>query len=242
MTNRRADLTVRDKLLLAALSLEQDGRIPFTAEDLVVNAWSMFPRSFGLKGYVDEHDVPRFPDSNRVFAEIMGSKPLRKLGLLVKVGQKTYVLTESGRTQAENLHLQRGPITTESQDTTIVVRSTLRRENDRLLHRMLSSRATRKVQEGDLSSLSFFDACVFWAITPQISSVELDGKLTNVRSVIEIAKKAIADGDLRTASGTLSASEIEIVESTQRELEKRFRTDLEAIRERGDQKREAKRR
>ena len=99
-------LTVSDKLLIASFKLEQKGKSPFSAEDLVVSAWKNFPDTFGLRGYRDNNGKLNYPDSNRVFAEIMGSKPIRKKGYLMKVGTKTYKLTESGREYAKFLHKQ----------------------------------------------------------------------------------------------------------------------------------------
>src|SRR2546426_1543885 len=82
-------LSVPDKLLLAAYHLEETGRRPFSAEDLVVAAWRQFPDTFSLAGYRGSDDGQLlYPDSNRVFAEIMGTKPIRKRGLLIKVGNK----------------------------------------------------------------------------------------------------------------------------------------------------------
>lgn len=65
--------SILEKLLIAAFELEEKGHKPFSAEDIVVASWQKFPDAFGLAGYQD-----RYPDSNRVFAEIMGSKPIRK--------------------------------------------------------------------------------------------------------------------------------------------------------------------
>src|SRR5437867_7351265 len=94
--------TVPDKLLLAAYDLERSGSRPFSAEDLVVTAWQKFPDTFGLAGYRGRSGLS-YPDSNRVFAEIMGSKPIRKRGMLTKVGSKMYQLTEVGRDHARLL-------------------------------------------------------------------------------------------------------------------------------------------
>ena len=93
-----AGLTVHEKLLLAAADLDAEGKPRFSAEDLVVAAWRRDPEAFGLAGYPDEETGrPRFPNSNRVFAEIMGSKPIRKQGLLMKAGTKMFAITEAGR-------------------------------------------------------------------------------------------------------------------------------------------------
>ena len=93
-------LSVSDKLLLAAHGIGGDVRRTFTAEELVVAAWRRFPDVFGLAGHPDERGLPLYPDSNRVFAETMGCKPIRKKGYLVKTGAKTYRLTEAGCAEA----------------------------------------------------------------------------------------------------------------------------------------------
>jgi hypothetical protein len=64
-------LTVPEKLLLAAIEARKRSAT-FTAEDLIVCAWTAYPDTFGLSGYSD-----RFPDSNRVLTSIMGGKGMR---------------------------------------------------------------------------------------------------------------------------------------------------------------------
>ena len=86
MTDR---LTVPQKLLLAALEARKKSPT-FTAEDLVVQAWKLYPDTFGLSGYGD-----RYPDSNRVLTNIMGTKGMRGKGWLRKVGEKQYRLTSA---------------------------------------------------------------------------------------------------------------------------------------------------
>ena len=75
-------LTVPEKLLIAALEARKSSAT-FTAEDLVVSAWQLYPDTFGLSGYADQ-----YPDSNRVLTNIMGSKGMRGKGWLRKVGAK----------------------------------------------------------------------------------------------------------------------------------------------------------
>ena len=77
----KSKLTVPEKLLLAALKA-REVRKTFSAEDLIVEAWRMFPDTFGLAGYSD-----RYPDSNRVLTNIMGTKGMRGKRWLRKVGE-----------------------------------------------------------------------------------------------------------------------------------------------------------
>src|ERR1700682_1820790 len=51
--NTLADATVPEKILLAAFQLEEEGKSPFSAEDLIVSSWKKFPKTLGLKGYAE---------------------------------------------------------------------------------------------------------------------------------------------------------------------------------------------
>ena len=87
-----AECTVPEKILLAAFELEEQGKSPLSAEDLIVASWKKFPKTFGLKGYADQ-----YPDSNKILTSIMGEKGLARRGWLAKMGQKLYTLTREGR-------------------------------------------------------------------------------------------------------------------------------------------------
>src|SRR3954454_10808855 len=91
------ELTTANKILVAAshLSEEQD---TFTAEQLIVCAWTQFPESFGLNGYRD-----RYPDSNRVLSKLMGTVGLCSRGWLEQVSTKLYRITPGGRKLAKVL-------------------------------------------------------------------------------------------------------------------------------------------
>ena len=135
-------LTVPDKLLLAAYGLEQTGTSPFSAEDLVVSAWRKFPDTFGLAGYRGGAGGLSFPDSNRVFAEIMGSKPVRKSGMLAKVGSKMYQLTEAGRDHARLLLNQ--------SEGSKVEKAALARGTEQELKRLFAAKAVEKIKNNRL--------------------------------------------------------------------------------------------
>src|SRR5260370_20729138 len=89
--NTLADATVPEKILLAAFQLEEEGKSPFSAEDLIVASWKRFSKTFGLKGYAE-----LYPDSNKVLSSIMGVKGLVRRHWLDKQGQKLYSLTRDG--------------------------------------------------------------------------------------------------------------------------------------------------
>jgi len=236
MTDEK-QLTVTEKLLVAAGDLDEGKGKSFTAEDLVVAAWRRFPRTFGLRGHNDAHGVPAYPDSNRVFAEIMGSKPIRKRGQLVKVGEKTYQLTASGReaasalTARDHASAQTGGLQSEG-------KSTMSRNIQSKLERLLQSRAVQRAQNAELDRITFHDACLFWNITPRSTSIELEGNLADVRSVIEHAEAAVKAGvtELRQGDADLPVTATQMLCKVHDYLQEKFSDELSIIRKRTDQR------
>jgi hypothetical protein len=81
-------------MLLASLHEVAEGTTRAVAyEDIVVTAWALFPREFGLRGYADEH-----PDSADVRRALYG--PLRREGC-VRVERGKFALTEAGLAVAD---------------------------------------------------------------------------------------------------------------------------------------------
>jgi hypothetical protein len=227
----RSSLSVVEKLLLAAIHLEGDGRDTFTAEDLVVGAWRLFPDTFGLRGYVDDAGHPLYPDSNRVFAEIMGSKPVRKRGLLVKVGNKLYRLTEAGREHAQLLQ-KRGA--TEQPE-----KSTLDRKTRSELQRVLNSRAIGKYRNGREGEITFYDACQLWGISPRSSAIELEGRLRNFETVLGSARTALRGDEAAFTHGGegYGIEDLDEAVTLHELLQERFSAELEVIGKRTDERR-----
>jgi hypothetical protein len=235
MMPSRAKLSVCDKLLLAAFRLGKDGSLPFSAEDLVVAAWREFPNTFGLSGHNDSNDVPLYPDSNRVFAEIMGSKPIRQRGLLVKVGEKMYKLTGTGRDLAARLDAA----AVEGGESNIGdAKATLPRSIMVTLKKLLSSRAVQKYAKGQVSELTFHDACLFWGITPQSSAIEMVGKRKDLEGQIEAARRYLQGGPMRFQHGgdVLSSETLDMLEGTHKALLARHATEILTIMGRTDQR------
>ena len=92
-----AELTVRQKILMAATSMATDVEA-FSVEDLIVRSWKMYPESFSLRGF-----ERMYPDSNRVLAKLSGADGLCGLGWLEHRDQRTDKLTRKGRTVARTL-------------------------------------------------------------------------------------------------------------------------------------------
>jgi hypothetical protein len=226
-------LTVQDKLVLAAYHLEREGRSPFTAEDLVVAAWRDYPDTFGLAGYKTAEGTLMYPDSNRVFAEIMGSKPVRKRGLLTKVGEKMYRLTEAGTHHATLLIQRAGDDTSQ--------KSGLGRDVRHYVERLLESRAMRKYREARSEEITFFDACAFYGISPRSSAIELQGQIANFLGVLEAAKNAAGRDavTLQHDGKRYDAEDINNLFAVHELVQRKFKKELDIIRMRIDERRQA---
>lgn len=224
-------LSVSDKLLLAAFQLEESGTRPFSAEDLVVAAWRMFPDTFGLSGYRDGTGRLCYPDSNRVFAEIMGAKPIRNRGLLVKVGNKIYELTEAGRHLARRLS---------NQGTEGTVRKAgLGRKIEEHLKKLLTSRAAEKIRNNRIEDLTFYDACAFWGINPMSSAIQLEGQIANLESIMQSARTALGENIATFGHGgqAFGTQDLDTLLAAHKLLLEKFRPELDVIRKRKDERR-----
>ncbi|MFQ3592859.1 MAG: hypothetical protein SNJ82_06670, partial [Gemmataceae bacterium] len=155
--NTAVENTLPEKLLLAASHLEEAGQTPFSAEALIVSAWQKYPRAFGLKGYED-----KYPDSNRVLAQIMGEKGLPNRGWMVKVGQKMYSLTRDGRQVVRKL-LQGEEVPPLTSKRAAPV-DRLPKEIDILLQSLLCSSVLAKLRQGRQEEWTFAEACRFWGL------------------------------------------------------------------------------
>lgn len=222
-------LSVVDKLLLVAFGLETAGRVPFTAEDLVVSAWKAYPDTFGLAGHVDASGTNVYPDSNRVFAEIMGSKPIRQRGWLVKVGKKMYRLTEAGRERA---------LAFSSANSSAVEKISLGRTSKEELERLLNANATKKYRGRLSDEITFHDACAFWKISARSAAIEFTGNFNNIERLLESATKAAMGGcfAFRHGGTVTSLSDLALLKELQRFMRERFRKEIEVILQRTDQR------
>jgi hypothetical protein len=228
---REFRLSIADKLLLSAYGLEESGKKPFSAEDLVVGAWREFPDAFGLAGYRDIDGHLLYPDSNRVFAEIMGSKPIRKKGFLIKVGSKMYQLTEAGREHARMLAGTPKAASTE--------KAAFPREIERMLKKLITSRAFDKFRTGSTETITFHDACAFWGISPRSSAIEFEGRLGNALHVINLAREAVKGRRIGFDHGRdpIAGDDIDRLVQIHDHLLKTFHREIQTIKKRTDERR-----
>lgn len=223
-------LTVAEKLVVAAADLQQRGTSPFSAEDLVVRAWRLFPDTFGLAGYADEHGDLMYPDSNRVFSEIMGTKPVRKRGLLEKVGRKQYRLTHSGISLAELLSSRQG----QAPEKTGLGRAA------RLdLQRLMGTRAFQKFTNGQRDRITFYDACAFWGISPRSSAMNLAARREHVAGLLRSGVTSLHGAQEQALSHggqTLSEDDLKALSQLDSYLVDQFEKELSVIRARTDER------
>ena len=226
----RSRLTTWQKLLLAAAKLADRGKRPFSAEDLVVTAWRMYPDTFGLAGFANDQGYPAYPDSNRVYAEIMGTKPIRKRGLLVKAGNKMYDITASGQESAADLAGRASGAQPE--------RVTMARETRYELERLIGSRAYSKLAQEMAEEITFNDACAFWRISSRSSAVALEGRMRNLDGVLAAGRLEVRGGGAAVTHGgaAISSDDLDRVAAVHEHLAIVFARELDHIRDRTDER------
>lgn len=219
--------TLPEKLLLAASHLEDSGQTPFSAEALIVSAWQKFPRTFGLKGFEE-----KYPDSNRVLAQIMGEKGLPNRGWMVKVGQKLYTLTRDGRQVVRKLLQGEDvpPLTAKRP----AVAPRLPKEVDVLLQTLLCSPALQKLRQGRQDEWTFSEACRFWGLGDSAGS-RVDARLDEIQTQLLAAEKALAAGPVALGNGVeMSAEAAGQLADLHHQLEQRFGRHLTLLRSRAE--------
>ena len=227
-------LTVPEKLLLSALAARKKAPT-FSAEDLVVQAWRLYPDTFGLSGYAN-----LYPDSNRVFTNIMGTKGMRGKGWLRKVGEKQYRLTPAGLSEGEALLGQPADATGVRQQE--YLRAELDRGAQSALDRLMATSAARKALGRAGEAVSFHDACGFWDITARSNANTLTAKLASTKAVLERALVAAKESSagLKIAAGNLKRADIELLLNMHEEMQVTFKAELDVIRRRTDERLERK--
>ncbi len=212
---------------MAASELEQQGQSPFSAEALIVTAWQKFPRTFGLKGYGDQH-----PDSNKVLSCIMGNRGLARRGWLAKMGQKLYTLTREGRQVVQRLAEGGGhtPLTAPPPQQPT---SRLSRDQEKFLLGSLGSTAVHKFEEGLKNELTFGDACRFWGISENLHGSALDQKLTAQRQSLLEIERLIGQTSVELNNGrSVSREDLSLLTAVHEWLSDRFSRHLSLLRNR----------
>jgi hypothetical protein len=235
MSTATLKLTVHEKLLLAAAGLEDRGQSTFTAEDLVVAAWQFDPETFGLSGHLDIAGRPAYPNSNRVFVEIMGSKPIRKQGLLAKSGTKTFRLTETGRQRVAEM---RSAGTAGVGEPAGNAKVAFGRETVKKLQRLLGTRAVEKMRSDRRDQVTFTDAASFWGINARSSAMAFQARLGDVEGVLRAAEAASSQRPIRFEHGGRAYTHDDILAlvALHRSMLEEFADQLDVIRGRRDER------
>jgi len=219
-------MTTVEKILLAAHALEENGRSPFSAEELVVKAWENDRSLFGLQGYADQ-----YPDSNRILSNIMGNKGLKGRGWIEKVGEKLYKLTASGTSIARSL--------ADSAQTTASRASTIDRKQIAIILRMLESPAFKKKNVQDEQGILFRDACKFWGISSYSGASTVNTQFRVNRDVLADLEKAIASSAtgrlvLPGMKDVIDKETVSSLIKTDEFLKTKFFDEIENLRKRQD--------
>jgi hypothetical protein len=216
-----AECTVPEKILLAAHQLEEQGQSPFSAEALIVASWKKFPRTFGLKGYVDQ-----YPDSNKVLSSIMGERGLTRRGWLSKMGQKLYALTREGQQMV--LRLQEG-----GEQPAAAAPVKIPRDLEKQLLAMFDSAAVTKFEEGLKEELTFADACRFWGVTEDLRGEALMAKLDRTRAILNDVERLLGTATAALSNGrSVSKDDLNLVIAVHEYLAERFARHLSLLRSR----------
>jgi hypothetical protein len=220
-----ADLTVSQKILLAAHKLEDQGHTPFTAEALTVAAWKDSPRTFGLRGFDSE-----YPDNNRVLACIMGERGLAKRGWLVKVGQKLYSLSRQGKEEARRVLA--------GDDSPLPKRRALAKiqvpkELEQQLVSMFTTTAFRRYEEGMKREITYRDAARFWGMPENAHGQQVDDVLNKVPGILAAVEQLLIGESIDLSNGqSVSQADLKSLAAVHRFLTEQFARNLNQQRER----------
>jgi hypothetical protein len=225
-----ADLTARQRLLVAAAKLEAAGHSPFTAEDLTVAAWKESPGKFGLKGYQSEH-----PDSNATYTLFMGYRGLPAVGYMAKVGPKLYTLTRQGREEADR-------IASYGADADPLPGLPARRplakiqvpkELEQQLVALFTTTAFRRYEEGMKREITYRDACRFWALAESAHGDAVDQTLTKVLATLAAVEQLLIGDSIELSNGqSVSQADLKSLAAVHRFLMDNFQRNLEQQRKR----------
>jgi hypothetical protein len=183
-------------------------------EDIVVQAWKMWPEEFGLRGY--DHE---YPDSSDLHKPLYG--PLKREGL-VRSSNKKFGLTSRGLAVVE-----RGRTSDVSNASE---RGRLERDQKAEVLRLVDRPAVRMLPSPDeLLDTDLYD---FYGVTVRTSPGDFAGRLTAVDSAIDAA--------IIARDPSIELEKIAMVAATRDALKARY-ADLIAERRSGKSKNRSER-
>lgn len=206
-----------EQLLVAAGRLAAEGKAEFSAEELVVSAFKVFPEAFHLRGYKN------YPDSNRVLTKLMGkSAPLVVRGWIAKTGTKKYRLTPTG---LEEFRAIEG-----GDHSTAFERLDQRKEEE--IGTLLALPAFDLFKSGDAGQITFHQFCRFVGLAAGDKWQAVEGKLNQVRQLVEEAQKIGEAGRglrvfLRGRNIEYEAEDLQTLPAVLKDMEQRFKTRMQ---------------
>jgi hypothetical protein len=168
----------------------------------------------------------------------MGTKGVRGKGWLRKVGEKQYQLTSTGLSSGEALM---GRLSNAGQKKeTKFLRAELDRQTSTALTRIVVTSAARKAFAKQNDLITFGDACGFWDITVRSNANTLTVRLTEMTVMLDRALNAVSGATtsegLKIGNIMLSRYQIERLVSLHRDMQNLFKTELDFIRKRTDER------
>jgi hypothetical protein len=162
----------REKILEAMFVVSGGTTRVCAYEDIVVEAWKLWPEEFGLRGYVHE-----YPDSSDLHKPLYG--PLKREGL-VRSSNKKFGLTERGLAAVER---SRSGAPVGPGD-----RGRLERDEKAEILRLVDRPAVRMLPHPDeLLDTDLYD---FYGVTVRTKPAEFAGRLKTVDAAINAAVTA----------------------------------------------------
>jgi hypothetical protein len=143
-------------------------------EDIVVEAWKLFPQEFGLRGYAD-----KYPDSSDLHKPLYG--PLKREGY-VRVQNKKFGLTESGLAAAERL---RHP-----DDERIPELGRVGRDQRIEIERLAKKASVALLEQAKADELVDTDLYDFYGVTVRTKPADFAGRITAVDAAVDAAVAA----------------------------------------------------
>jgi hypothetical protein len=214
-------------VLLAALECcEGDLDKIFTAEDLLLSAWTRDKAEWGLRGHENEH-----PDSEKIYKELdrvsVKGKNVRGglvgLGLLERIRQRTYRLTTAGLALASQ-----GP------GVDPAVRGTAERALADAVSTIISHSVFQEWIRDSKAPKHFRDAGHFWGIAPgtppaviRSRILRVDKTLADARDVLN--RKGVDEISGKGGKALFARRDLERAVEFHSTLKERFKKDLTVL-------------
>gem|GEM_PF-2738499 len=162
----------RQQMILLAIYKVARGTTRLCAyEDVVVEAWKLFPQEFGLRGY-----ATKYPDSSDLHKPLYG--PLKRDGY-VRVQNKKFGLTDSGLAAAEHL---RQPDEGERPEL-----GRVRRDQRIEIDRLAKKPSVALLEQGRGNELVDTDLYDFYGVTVRTKPADFTGRIATVDTAVDAA-------------------------------------------------------